>query len=148
MPLNIKIKGMEDIRPTPTVSDMAGGHTYVALGEPLSGDQIKSADDGQAGVKPPKKAGKTVHAVSPKPSKKAPVELGGNIEAGLLRPSSRNTGKSEGSNRQKYVCASCSDAAWGKPTLKLICGKCHKPMIPGKTSEVAANERSEVQSGT
>ena len=30
------------------------------------------------------------------------------------------------SNRIKYVCLSCHAAAWGKPALNLICGKCEK----------------------
>lgn len=38
------------------------------------------------------------------------------------------TGKS---NRVKYICPSCADAAWGKPTLQLLCGKCNsEPFIP------------------
>jgi predicted SprT family Zn-dependent metalloprotease len=28
------------------------------------------------------------------------------------------------SNRDRYNCPKCDDRAWGKPTLKLICGKC------------------------
>lgn len=33
------------------------------------------------------------------------------------------------SNRTKFTCPSCADPAWGKPSLKLICGRCHVDMV-------------------
>lgn len=32
--------------------------------------------------------------------------------------------KVDASNRVKFVCPGCKANAWGKPSLKLICGKC------------------------
>jgi hypothetical protein len=39
-------------------------------------------------------------------------------------------GDNEGnkSNRVKYCCPICGAAAWGKPTLSIICGECMMPM--------------------
>jgi predicted SprT family Zn-dependent metalloprotease len=33
------------------------------------------------------------------------------------------------SNRGKFTCPACDANAWGKPTLKLICGDCRIPMV-------------------
>jgi predicted SprT family Zn-dependent metalloprotease len=32
-------------------------------------------------------------------------------------------------NRAKFTCPACDANAWGKPTLKLICGNCRMPMV-------------------
>ena len=36
----------------------------------------------------------------------------------------------DGSNRTKYLCLGCGAQAWGKPTLRLICGDCQVSMPP------------------
>lgn len=41
-------------------------------------------------------------------------------------PATRNN-----SNRLKFICPGCNDAAWGKPSLHLICGKCSIKMLAG-----------------
>ena len=32
------------------------------------------------------------------------------------------------SSKQPHICEQCGQKAWGKPTLKLICGVCNLPM--------------------
>jgi hypothetical protein len=43
--------------------------------------------------------------------------------------------KSKAKNKTKFVCGSCSAAAWGKPELKIICAECEEVMRaePGGT---------------
>jgi hypothetical protein len=41
-----------------------------------------------------------------------------------------NEPEKEKSNRVRFGCAGCKAKAWGKPSLKLICGKCKLPMLP------------------
>lgn len=37
--------------------------------------------------------------------------------------------KTPSGTRRKFVCPSCKDAAYGKGSLKLVCGKCSKVML-------------------
>ncbi len=39
------------------------------------------------------------------------------------RTNGRNT------NKQKFLCPSCGQAAWGKPALKIVCGVCSESMF-------------------
>lgn len=39
------------------------------------------------------------------------------------------------SNRVTFFCPSCGQKAWGKPSLKIICGVDQEPMIPKEVSE-------------
>lgn len=38
-------------------------------------------------------------------------------------------GDADRSNRARFRCPSCPAKAWGKPTLKLMCGKCRADMV-------------------
>jgi len=37
--------------------------------------------------------------------------------------------KAKATNRVKFVCPSCKDAAWGKPSLSIVCGRCTRPFL-------------------
>jgi len=67
-----------------------------------------------------------------KPGPAAPVDkpIGAQVAAKLSTPTARKTanGGKDKSNRAKYVCSDCSNAAWGKPAMHLICGKCNIDM--------------------
>ena len=39
-------------------------------------------------------------------------------------------GEKDRSNRVRFGCAGCKARAWGKPSLKLICGRCKLDMLP------------------
>lgn len=43
-------------------------------------------------------------------------------------PSPTRKGSKARTTRSKFVCPACGDAAWGKPGLHLICGKCNTRM--------------------
>lgn len=43
-------------------------------------------------------------------------------------PSPTRKGSKAKTTRSKFVCPACGDAAWGKPGLHLICGKCRTRM--------------------
>lgn len=78
------------------------------------------ADDGLPRiVVPPKGA-------APPVLSKPPSASGLDIE--FPKPA-RAGGKSK-TTRVKFVCPACGDAAWGKPGLHLICGKCKTRMPP------------------
>lgn len=63
-----------------------------------------------------------------------PAETGAPID-NFMRPSQRPTSTT---TRDKFVCSSCKDAAWGKPSLNLICGACNAPMT-GTTKAMPTN---------
>lgn len=72
------------------------------------------------------------HTAPAKPATATPVAkpLGATVGTKLTTPTARkaaNGGISK-SNRAKYVCGSCSIAAWGKPGLRLVCGDCEQDM--------------------
>lgn len=74
-----------------------------------------------------------VTAPKPPPLPRAGPAIAANLAGQLTTPTARkaaNGGKDK-SNRVKFVCGSCEDAAWGKPTLVLICGNCMKNMEAG-----------------
>ena len=50
------------------------------------------------------------------------------------------TSKPKAPTRAKFVCPGCKSAAWGRPTLSLICGDCGQPMniTPGRVFSLAA----------
>lgn len=62
----------------------------------------------------------------------APVNkpIGAQVAAKLSTPTARKaaSGGKDKSNRAKYVCGDCLNAAWGKPAMHLICGKCNIDM--------------------
>jgi len=48
---------------------------------------------------------------------------------------SKTKAKTSSSNRVKYTCPDCQSNAWGKASLKLICGDCEQPMIGEELNE-------------
>lgn len=38
--------------------------------------------------------------------------------------------------RLKFICPGCQDAAWGKPSLQLVCGKCQQPFAAPQIAEL------------
>lgn len=58
------------------------------------------------------------------------AEIGGTkkAEGELEEPDS--PAKPDKSNRIRFICAGCTAKAWGKPSLKIICGRCKLDMQP------------------
>ena len=52
----------------------------------------------------------------------APAEILGGLQ--VLRPKPRAS-----ASKSKHVCPSCGNAAWGKPSLRLVCGDCSEPYV-------------------
>jgi hypothetical protein len=47
--------------------------------------------------------------------------------------------KKQKASKTKFCCPSCEQAAWGKPTLKIICSECDELMVPAN-AETAGEE--------
>ena len=64
------------------------------------------------------RAGRFTAAPGPGPDGKEPVDKG----------SPKGPATPKAPTRAKLVCPVCKAAAWGKPSLNIICGDCHEPM--------------------
>lgn len=97
---------------------------------PAPSDQSMSAgEEGGSGAEPTAPlapAEKKKQPVIPQTQKPIAAKMSTQLSTPAARKAAAGTDKS---NRSKFVCPECGDAAWGKPTLKIMCVNCMKDMV-------------------
>lgn len=91
--------------------DLLTDSSPVELGAPAGHEELEGVNDAKPGQV------LQVGSLSDPPSKNG---------LDLALPGDESV-KSPTVTRAKFICPECSDAAWGKPSLSLVCGKCNVP---------------------
>jgi SprT-like family len=52
----------------------------------------------------------------------------------------KKTAAKKRASKTKFVCGCCGAAAWGKPTLKIVCGECDEEMKPEAGADADQDE--------
>ena len=84
-------------------------------GMPLGGEELKGVTEGVGGS-----------SEGELPSYRPASPLSASLASkglDVVLPGSDETKKGV-TTRAKFICPGCADAAWGKPSLNIICGKC------------------------